>query len=268
MGRESTVGHPGGCAVTWHLMKLIGAALRSAFTWSTALPLTFILAGIIWATGTLRPDGTRADKLTRTWGRSCLRLGGISLKVNGLENVDASTSYVVVSNHLSGFDIMAHFAAFPIPIRFLAKAELFKIPVFGGAMRTIGIVEVDRGAGRSIHEHINVTATDAVAKGRSLIIYPEGTRPRDGVMQPFKKGAFTIATSMNLPVLPAAITGSREVWAPGSKILRPGKITVTIMPPISTVDMGLRDVENLRDRVHEQIQLVVQSTLCVGGNDS
>ena len=182
-----------------------------------------------------------------------------TLEVRGLEHVDTSRSYVVVSNHLSGFDIMAHFAALPIPIRFLAKTELFKIPIFGRAMRAIGIVEVNRGAGRSIHEHINTTATDAVAKGRSLIIYPEGTRPRDGVMQQFKKGAFTIATSMDLPVLPAAITGSREVWAPGSKILRPGTITVTIMPEIPTATMGPNDVENLRKQVHTQIKQVVQS---------
>lgn len=184
-------------------------------------------------------------------------LAGVRLTVVGLDNVDTDRSYVVVSNHLSGFDIMAHFAGLPIPIRFLAKTELFKIPIFGRAMRSIGIVEVDRGAGRSIHEHINTTATDAVAKGRSLIIYPEGTRPRDGQLGRFKKGAFTIATAMDLPVLPTAIVGSYEVWAPESKVIRPGEITITVMPPIETTDMGPKEVDGLRSEVRGLIDGVV-----------
>ena len=239
-------------------MKAIGAVLRSTLTWGTALPVTFFLAAVIWLLAAVRPGSPHLDGLVRLWARTCLWLGGITLNVIGLEHIDSKRSYVVVSNHQSGFDIMAHFAALPIPIRFLAKKELFNIPIFGRAMRGIGIVEVDRGAGRSIHEHINTTAIDAVSKGRSLIIYPEGTRSRDGVMQQFKKGAFTIATSMDLPVLPAAITGSRDVWAPGSKILRPGTITVTIMPEIPTTAIGPHNVENLRNQVHTQIKQVVQ----------
>ena len=240
-------------------MKRIGHGLRSAFTWGTALPATFVFAATVWAVAAIRPTSRQPDAIVRSWSRTCLWLAGVSLEVEGLDRIDADTSYVVVSNHLSGFDIMSHFAALPIPIRFLAKTELFKIPIFGRAMRAIGIVEVDRGAGRSIHEHINTTATDAVAKGRSLIIYPEGTRPRNGNMQPFKKGAFTIATTMDLPILPTAITGSREVWAPGSKIIRPGTITVRVMPAIPTNDLGPNEVEALRTRVRDQIGAVVMA---------
>lgn len=188
-----------------------------------------------------------------------MRMVGVTLEVSGADLVDTGRSYVVVSNHLSAFDIMAHFAALPIPIRFLAKTELFRIPIFGSAMRSIGIVEVDRGAGRSIHDHINTTAKAAVSRGLSLIIYPEGTRPRDGVMRPFKKGAFTIAASMQLPVLPAAITGSRHIWRPAGLMLRPGVIEVTIMPAIETEGLGPADVDGLRGHVHGLIHARVMA---------
>ena len=227
--------------------------LRAGVTWGMVLPATFLFAGLIWAIAAAKPSSRVPDGLVRSWARTCLRLAGVKLDTEGIDHVNTDTSYVVVSNHLSGFDIVSHFAALPIPIRFLAKTELFKVPVFGRAMRAIGMIEVNRGAGSSIHEHINATATEAVAKGRSLIIYPEGTRPRDGLLQGFKKGAFTIATAMDLPILPSAITGSREVWAPGSKIIRPGTITVRVMPSIQTAALDQRDVDGLRAEVHEMI---------------
>ncbi len=239
-------------------MRTVRDALRTAVTFFVMIPLTGVYAALVWIMATRRQDDPRVERLVRSWSRMCMRMAGVKLQVSGADQVDPSRSYVVVSNHLSGFDIMAHFAALPVPIRFLAKTELFKIPIFGRAMRAIGIVEVDRGAGRSIHEHINTTAKAAVSRGLSLIIYPEGTRPRDGVMRPFKKGAFTIATSMALPVLPAAITGSRHVWRPGGLMIRSGVIDVAIMPPIETEGMGPADVEQLRERVHGMIHARVE----------
>ena len=208
-------------------MRTIRDGVRTVVTFGVMLPGTILYATGIWALARFRPNSDRVERLVQHWAKTCLWFAGVKLSVEGLEHVDTENSYVVVSNHLSGFDIMAHFAALPIPIRFLAKSELFKIPMFGLAMRAIGIVEVNRGAGRLIHEQINTTAKETVARGHSLIIYPEGTRPRDGVMGAFKKGGFTIATSMGLPVLPSAITGSRQVWKPGTKIIRSGPIHVT-----------------------------------------
>ena len=241
-------------------MRALRDALRTAYTFGVGFPVTMGYATLIWLIASFRPRSRRLDPLTRSWGRMCLRLAGSELEVSGLENLDVERSYVVISNHLSGFDIMAHFAALPIPIRFLAKTELFKIPMFGKAMRAIGIVEINRGAGRSIHDHINTTAKDAVAKGRSLIIYPEGTRPHDGQIQSFKKGAFTIATSMQLPVLPIATTGSYDVWRPGKWLIHAGPIHIKVMPAIETDSMEVTDADDLRQRVHAQIEQAVLST--------
>ena len=165
----------------------------------------------------------------------------------------------MVSNHQSSFDIFVHFAVMPVPIRFLAKTELFKIPLFGTAMRKFGIVEVDRSAGRAAHQAVNQGAAEAMRLGRSLMIYPEGTRSRDGTMLPFKKGAFYIARNLRLPVLPVAITGTRAIWEPGSKLMRSGSVKVTVMEPISTEGLNLRDIDGLRNQAFAMIAGVVEA---------
>lgn len=234
--------------------------LRAAVTFAVAIPATALAAVVVIAITMTRPTSHALDRVARIWGRTWCWASGVKLKVEGLEHIETDRSYVVVSNHRSAFDIFAHVAALPVPIRFLAKTELFKIPIFGTAMRRIGMVEVDRGAGRAAHQAINQGARKTMERGWSLMIYPEGTRPRDGVMLPFKKGAFSIARNVGAPVLPTAITGSRAVWKPKTKLIRSGEITVKIMPPIPTEGMMIYELEGLRNRVHAQIAEVVGHT--------
>ncbi len=230
---------------------------RSLLTLGVMIPLTALYAAYVWFLAQRRRDDPRIEEAARSWAKKWFALSGTKLSVSGVEHVDPHRSYVVVSNHRSAFDIFAHFIVLPVPIRYLAKKELFRIPIFGSALRAIGIVEVDRAAGSSIHEHINQSAREAIGYGRSLIIYPEGTRPRDGVMRPFKKGAFTIACSMGLPLLPTAITGSREVWRPGTIQIRPGHVHVEIFPPIETDGISGGEIDALRDRVYGLIATYV-----------
>lgn len=198
----------------------------------------------------VNPTSPSIEAVARRWSRWWLRAGGVRLEVRGQENVDPRRSYVVVANHRSDFDIMACFVAVPVPIRYLAKQELFRVPVLASAMRAIGIIEVDREAHASIHDQINRQAKDLVAKGRSLMIYPEGTRSRDGSMRPFKKGAFTMAVAAGLPVLPVTIHGSRAAWPP-VRLVRGGTITVVIDDPIETEDLGRKEIDALRDGVRD-----------------
>jgi 1-acyl-sn-glycerol-3-phosphate acyltransferase len=120
-------------------------------------------------------------------------------------------------------------------------------------MRAVGIIEVDRAARGAIHNSVNRQAKDLIAHSRSLIIYPEGTRPRDGVMKSFKKGAFTMAISSRLPVLPLTIHGTYEAAVPGKPWFRGGPVTAVVDAPIPTVDMTQADADALRDRVYEII---------------
>ena len=237
-------------------MSTLAHALRSALTFTVGIPFTAACALVVIVYTLVRPAGGLLDRIPGVWSRVWCSVAGVRITVEGLEHVDTEQPYVVISNHQSGFDIFAHFAALPVPIRFLAKQELFKIPLFGAAMRRIGIVEVDRGAGRATHQAVNRGAAHNMGLGRSLMIYPEGTRSRDGAMLPFKKGAFAIARNLGAPILPTAITGSRQVWRPGSKMIRPGRITVTILEPISTENMTLRDLGGLTEQAHSTIAKV------------
>lgn len=249
-------------------MRSFISGLRTAATFAIAIPFTAICALIVVLVTFVRPTSPVLDRVARIWARTWCLASGVKLVVEGLEHVTPNTGYVVVSNHLSAFDIFAHFAAMPVPIRFLAKSELFRIPLFGAAMRRIGMVEVDRGAGRAAHYAINEGARRTMDRGWSLMIYPEGTRPRDGVLLPFKKGAFSIARKVGAPILPTAIIGSREVWKPKTKLIRPGRITVKIMAPIPTEGMMIYELEGLRNQVYDQVREALgQAALAGRGAD-
>ena len=235
-------------------MHTLRFGLRTAAVFAAVVPVTIVYAAAVIFISLVRPSSPALNSITRSWGRLWCRAAGVELTVEGLERIDLGQAYVVVSNHRSAFDVFAHFAVLPIPIRFLAKKELFKIPLFGPAMRRIGIVEVDRSGGRATHQSINSGARRNMEQGRSLMIYPEGTRPRDGVMLPFKKGAFNIARTLGAPVLPTAVTGSREVWKPDTKLIHPGKIAVKIMEPIPTEGMKIYELEGLRNRVYSLVR--------------
>jgi 1-acyl-sn-glycerol-3-phosphate acyltransferase len=220
------------------------------------------LATIVAATGSivlafLMPTSPLLERTIRWWAGAWLRAAGVKLDVEGGEWVDRTRSYIVISNHQSVLDIMAQLVAIPVPIRFLAKKELFRIPLFAQAMRAVGVVEVDRQAGASIHEQINRDARKAVELGRSIIVYPEGTRSRSGRLKSFKKGGFTIAVSTGLPVLPVVVHGTLDVMRPDSVLIRPGTVQVVIHPAIEVDPAAPREAERLRD----ECRAVIAGTL-------
>jgi len=234
-------------------MRWINTLFRTALTWTVGVLVTIAGALAVITIVVFRPTSPAIDKVIHWWSRMWLWASGTHLTVEGQESIDPKQSYVVVANHLSTLDIMVCFLAVPLPIRYLAKKELFRIPLLAQAMRAVGIIEVDRAARTSIHASVNRQARDLIAHNRSLIIYPEGTRPRDGVMKPFKKGAFTMAIASRLPVLPLSIHGTYEAAVPGKPWFRGGPVTAIIDPPIPTEGMTPADAESLRDRVRELI---------------
>lgn len=216
---------------------------------------TTLLAGIAaWYLGARNPSDPRIERLIRWWATRWLRAAGCSLEVRGVDHVDTTRSYVVIANHVSNFDIMACFAAIPLPIRYLAKKELFNIPVLAQAMRAVGIVEVDRSGRAAAIASVNEQSRPVIERGHSLIIYPEGTRSYHGEIQPFKKGAFAMASAANMPLLPVAIHGTWEAWKPHSPwITGNSHITVTIHAPIETAGLDARELDGLRQSTHALI---------------
>ena len=230
------------------------AALRTPFTYLIGLTATGIAATGVIVTTLVAPGSTFVDRIARGWARIVLWSGGVRLRVVGADHVDPSTSYVVASNHQSTFDIMAHFLALPLPIRFLAKKELFDVPLLGWALRRIHMVPVDRFTGRHVYEEIEQDAAATIAQGNSIIVYPEGTRTTTGDLLPFKNGGFFIAIRTGRPILPTTIIGSFEAWLPRAKIIRGGTITVVIGPPVTTRNLTIEDAPRLSDEVKASIE--------------
>ena len=241
------------------------ALLRTPFTYLVGLTATGLAALAVIVTSLAAPTSPLVDRIVRSWARTILWAGGVRLKVIGVENVDPSVSYVVASNHQSTFDIMAHFLALPIPIRFLAKKELFGVPLLGWALRRLHMVPVDRSAGRTVFEEIKQSAAATIAQGKSIIVYPEGTRTTTGELLKFKNGAFVIAAHTGLPVLPTTIQGSFEAWLPRAKIIKGGTITVAIGAPISTNNLTVEDAPRLREEARAAIQTTLTHLRSSGG---
>ncbi len=235
-------------------MRSLIAIPRTTVTLLSGVLATLICGSAIIVVGRIPAARGLVEKFIHAWAMAWMVPAGCRLEVIGREKVATSKSYVVVANHLSNFDVMVCFKALPVPIRYLAKKELFSIPLLATAMRSIGIVEVDRQARSAAIESVNQQSSKVIQHGDSLIIYPEGTRSRDGTLRTFKKGAFTMAVAAGMPVLPVTIHGTYEMWKPGGKTIRPGHVTVIIDDAIPTEGLGREDVDDLRNRVRAVIE--------------
>ncbi len=220
---------------------------------------TLLAAAVVALVSIIRRDSPLADTIVVGWSRFFIGLAGSRLTVEGVERIDRANQYVFIANHLSNLDIPVMFVATRMPIRYLAKAELFKIPIFKQAMVQIGIVRVDRLRGSAIHSEVNAGVAAAQARGHSLIIFPEGTRSENGEMAPFKKGAFRIAITNQLDIIPVTIAGTWESWRPLSKIVMGGPLQAVIHDPISVEGLELSDLDDLRTQVHEIIKKEYES---------
>ena len=238
---------------------------RTLLTWTVGILATLIGAFLVIVIALINDTSPWIERVIRGWSRAWLIASGTTIEYEGQENVDPSRSYVVVANHLSSLDIMACFLAVRIPIRYLAKKELFRVPILAQGMRAVGIIEVDRDARSAIHSEVNRQAKQLIAKKRSLIIYAEGTRPRNGLMRPFKKGAFTMAIASGLPILPVSIHGTYEAFRPGRPWVRGGKVKVIVDPAIDTEGLTQADVGALLDRLQD---LIASRVVAMGGKTS
>jgi 1-acyl-sn-glycerol-3-phosphate acyltransferase len=201
----------------------------------------------------LRPHHPSIERLLHWWSRAFLSIAPIRFDGTTSAHLDPDRQYVFVANHLSNFDIPVLFLAIPHRIRYLAKAELFRIPFVAGAMRRIGIIKINRGAGPSSHAAINDGVAAAARQGYSLIVFSEGTRSRDGELHEFKKGAFRIAIATGMDVVPVAVHGTWETWRPDARVFFPGTAEVVIGDPIPVADLTLADIDSLRDQTRQVI---------------
>ena len=160
-----------------------------------------------------------------------LKLCGVKVVVEGLENVDENEKYLVVSNHQSVFDIPVVSANLPLNLRIFAKKELSRIPLFGQMMLLYDFAFVDRKNKRQAVRDLKKAAK--LMKFYSYLVFPEGTRTLDGSVGEFKSGAFSIAFDTNEKILPVAITGVDKIMKPGQLIVNAGTVKMKILKPVS-----------------------------------
>ncbi|MFC2177050.1 lysophospholipid acyltransferase family protein [Actinomycetota bacterium] len=220
---------------------------------------TLLAAAVVALISVVRRDSPLVETIVIGWSRFFVGLAGSRLTVEGVERFDPSGQFLFIANHISNLDIPVMFLATRMPIRYLAKAELFKIPILKQAMDQLGIVRVDRLRGSAIHSEVNTGVAAAQARGHSVIIFPEGTRSENGEMGPFKKGAFRIAIANQLDIVPVTISGTWEAWRPLSKIVMGGPLRAVIHDPIPVAGLDLTDLDDLRTRVHHVIKKEYES---------
>ncbi len=192
------------------------------------------------------------------WLRGILWVSGVKLEVRGLEYLSRGRSYIFAANHRSQFDIPVLAVALPYQIRWLAKESLFRIPLFGWALRAIGYIPVNRKNPRQGLKSLEAAA-QKVREGFSVVIFPEGTRSPDQRLLPFKTGGFVLAIKSGHPLVPVALCGTEKIMPRGKLYVRPGLVRVKILPPIETRGLSLRDKTELAALVRLRIEEALRS---------
>lgn len=186
-------------------------------------------------------------------GKGVMYLGkfilGLKVQVRGRENVEKDKPYVFMANHLSFLDGPLLFMVIPQPVRVILKKGIFQIPVVGVAMSLVGFVPVDRKGIRGGKRSIDRATRRIKQKGHSFLIFPEGTRSRDGKIQSFRRGGFFLAVNSQVPIVPVTIKGTYELMPKGKFWAKKGKIQVIFHPPVSVKGLSKEDISGLREKV-------------------
>ena len=232
--------------------------LRGVWTLVLAPPLTFIVSALslldlMW----FRKSEIKAQVFPRYWGRTLCRLAGVRVQVTGMEQLDPNQTYIFAGNHCSQYDIFAFQGYFPHDFRWIAKKELFRIPLFGQAMHRVGYIPIDRSHGRQALKSLD-EAAKRIAAGSSVLIFPEGTRSGDGVLHEFKTGAVMLAIKAGVPIVPLGFNGSYEVLAKGTFLPRSGEITIRVGPPLATGHYKSADKQALAGELHAAVEKLLE----------
>ena len=178
------------------------------------------------------------DARLARWSETLLRQAGVQLEVTGEPPRAGERAFMVMSNHRSLYDVPVLFASFPGPLRMVAKSELFRVPVWGPAMRAAEFIAVDRAGGPGALDDLR-RAKGVIERGVSVWIAPEGTRSRDGSLGPFKSGGFRLALELACPILPVAIAGTEQIFpAKGARVRRGARVQVHYGAPVDTDVFG------------------------------
>jgi len=224
---------------------------------SVFIPLTFLFAASALLCSLVDSSGRAYAFHARLWSRISLFLAGARVTLSGAEHLPPGP-VIFMSNHQSNFDILSLLAGMPRQIYWVAKKELFDIPVFGASMKRGGYIPLDRSDGRKALKSMDAAAA-IIRSGKSVVMFPEGTRSPDMRLLPFKRGGFMLALRAGVPVVPVTINGSGRVNPAGRTYIRSGTISITLHQPVIPSTAGSRT--EVETRLMEQVQGAISSAL-------
>jgi 1-acyl-sn-glycerol-3-phosphate acyltransferase len=222
--------------------------------------VTIPLALLTILLGFFDRHGKRVYRINQCWTWITLRLGGIALKIEGEENIDPKQPYIFMVNHQSNIDIPVLVQALPrFQLRWIAKKELLRVPFFGWAMWATKHITIDRSDPADALKSLE-RAKEKIAAGISVVVFPEGTRSRDGRLSRFKKGGFLLALQAHTQIVPVTINGSGRVLPSGGWRLRRGIIEVVVGKPIAVEGHRAGKLRALSDQVRQAIAANLRAT--------
>ncbi|MEM6959528.1 MAG: lysophospholipid acyltransferase family protein [Myxococcota bacterium] len=206
------------------------------------------------AVGRVRKED--CDRRLHEWSAEACRLAGVRISVRGDEHFDPvrqGETFVVISNHQSSYDIFVLMHTFPGSLRMVAKKEIFRVPIMGGAMRAAGFVALDRGDSARARKALD-DAIETFDAGTSVWIAPEGTRSPDGRMLPFKKGGFMLAYNAKRRILPVTLNRTNQVLpSKDYRVRKDQRVEMVVHPPIDPSEYGLEKRDDLMRDVRHAI---------------
>lgn len=198
--------------------------------------------------------GKLGYSISRYWARAILKLAGIRLKVQGLERLDSTRQYIFIANHQSYLDIPALVQALPpFQLRWIAKKEILWIPLFGWALWTTKHIIVDRSNLSNAMISLR-KARERIEKGVSVVVFPEGTRSRNGELLPFKRGGFLLAIKTQTPIVPVTINGSGTILPREDWRVRSGEIEIVVSDPVPIDQVRAENLKPLLTRVRADME--------------
>jgi 1-acyl-sn-glycerol-3-phosphate acyltransferase len=235
--------------------------MRKIFSFLNLTVSTLFLATVALLVAPFDGKGERIHGIARLWASIQLWVSGIAVRLEAAENLP-EPPFLLMSNHQSALDISVLLAAVPVSFKFIAKRELFHIPFFGWAIRRAGYISIDRENPREALKAIE-EAVRKIKEGTPVLIFPEGTRGTKGSkgrsvgLQPFMKGAFSLASRASVPVVPLAIIGTYELQPTGSILSPPerkGQVFVRVGKPIPVKGKGVSYKTGLMEEVREAMK--------------
>lgn len=224
--------------------------LFSVIVWIIIGLFTVLLGIAVCILGIFDRSGNLPHLCGRVWGKFICRVSMVDAEIAGLENIYPDRAQIFVSNHQSFFDIFVLLAYIPVQFRWVAKESLFRIPFVGWGMRACRHIGVNRTNKKEAMRSF-IEASRRLKDGKSIVIFPEGTRTVEGHIGDFKKGSLLLAIRNRLPVVPVTIQGSSDVMKKGSMKITPGKIRVVLDKPIDTGYFVRKKEESLRIHIRK-----------------